>query len=102
MELGVFSYVVDDSVAGTMVPDADRPGLIRVSAKNIRGISKQWPYKSRPVEIDPESMFVHEIVEEGIAVFSGLAPSGDVAHNMARKIENLCREERGLEPWPLE
>jgi hypothetical protein len=56
------------------------------------------------VEVDPESMFVHEIVEyviynEPELLFSYLL-NDQSPHFIAYLVENINRTERGLKEWP--
>ncbi len=123
----IFSYVIDNSIVGTaMLLDREVEGLIRVSTYNLEKLIKREEvyrndplYKKirKPVEVDPESMFVHEITEEILLqevslekfgtrewrflsanIINFLCNSG--IHQIARTMENINRTERGLSKWP--
>jgi hypothetical protein len=80
-------------------------GLIDVSTEQLEWLlereesfKKRWPNEP---EVDPESMFVHEIAEQIIwkrpeVMINYFAQS----QKGAREIENINRKERGLKPWP--
>ncbi|MBI5148388.1 hypothetical protein HZA33_01785, partial [Candidatus Pacearchaeota archaeon] len=90
--------------------DSDEKGLIHVSTEKLDWYRKREEYFAKerckprePVEVDEESMFVHEITE--FLIFNRIELLKDldffwVAHHKARELENINRKERGLKEWP--
>lgn len=122
-DYSIFHYVVDESILGAdMCLDDKKKGLVRVSTKKLKkyleieNIHKTeiWPRYAQKgnesrliegaVEIDPESMFVHEMAEHIIynvpEVLINYFLKKD-PHLVAYEIENINRAERGLELWPI-
>ena len=111
----IFHYVIDNEMIGAdMRLDEEQEGLIRVSARKLRWYQEREEYFRRdklyskirkPVEIDPESMFVHEITEFIInktpKLLSYCFSRTETPHSLAYHIENINRKERGLKEWPL-
>lgn len=118
----IFCYVIDNEMKGPdMCLDERMNGLIRISTKKIKWYQEREQYfKERGmlryadmeketiriedcVEVDPESMFVHEITEFLFyvvpEVFLHYFLKMD-AHTLAYQIENVNRKERGLKLWP--
>ena len=59
------------------------------------------------VEIDPESMFVHDITEFIVYKISEIlvhyfSKYMEFPHFVAHSIENINRKERGLKGWPVD
>ncbi len=111
IDYSIFSYVIDNEMIGyDMRLDDMQSGLIRVSARKIKyfqnreeRIRRDELYKHKvrgPVEIDPESMFVHEIAEYVMLQKLNLFGHFDDIHSLVRSIENINRKERNLKEWP--
>lgn len=111
----IFHYVIDNDMIADMKLDEEKEGLIYVSTKKLKWyLEREKLYEKDElyskirdsVEVDPESMFVHEIVEFILHIpelfdrkiyFSKYFFR---AHEIAREIENINRRERGLKDWP--
>lgn len=111
LDYSIFHYDLENPSIGTdMCFDPDEKGLIHVSTEKLDWYRKREEYyknekyKPRePIEVDEESMFVHEITEFLIFSRPELLKNLDyflMAHNRAREIENINRKERGLKDWP--
>lgn len=122
-DCSIFHYVVDNGMVGyDMRLDEEQNELIRVSTEKLKWYlekeklieeSQIARYVRRhdkvifirgAVEVDPESMFVHEIVEyviynEPELLFSYLL-NDQSPHFIAYLVENINRTERGLKEWP--
>ena len=109
VDYSIFRYNIDDYVTICDMWFKDT-GLIYVSTKKIKELRKierrlaKDKYRPRePVEVDEESMFVHEIAEFLLSFRPEMLKNLDdfwTAHNKAREIENINRKERGLKDWP--
>jgi len=123
VDYAMFKYaVVDKLVSFDMCLDEQNPGLILISADKLKWYEQRESYfeeqgmrrsvlvDGRPmeifgsVEIDPESMFVHEITEfiasKDTEVFLHYISRMEFPHDTGTRLENINRLERGLEPWP--
>ena len=113
IDYSIFTYAIRDSSGPDMCLDKKTSGLVIVSTKTIEWYLKREEAFKRgklrfrqPVEIDPESMFVHEITE--YILYRPDLFNIDIwfqkyfgrEHETARKIENINRRDRGLEDWP--
>ena len=107
----IFRYVIDNEMIGyDMRLDTEESGLIRVSTRKIKYyLKREQNYRlnkilgREPIEIDPESMFVHEISEFIILnkmVLLNQPSYRTNVHQVAREIENINRIERNLKKWP--
>ncbi|MBU3941530.1 MAG: hypothetical protein KKF74_01310 [Nanoarchaeota archaeon] len=103
-----FRYIIDNDLVGTaMALDNKKPGLIRVSAEQLKWYKQKEDhfkaYGLKEPETDPRSMFVHEITEFIVSktpeVFLHYFPKREFPHSIARQIENINRRERGLREW---
>ena len=64
----IFRYIIDNDLVGTvMALDNKKPGLIRVSTKELKWYKQKEDhfkaYGLKEPETDPRSMFIHEITE---------------------------------------
>ena len=116
IDYNIFSYMIDNKMIGPdMRLDEKQQGLIRVSTEKIKWLQereeiykKDELYKMlrEPVEVDIESMFVHEITEWiilkklDLLKFPGYISNAVGAHPFAREMENNNRREHGLKDWP--
>jgi len=123
IDYSIFSYVVNNELIGPdMCLDEKKPGLIMVSTDKLFWYKQKEVYfkeigmrryalvERKPVniigavEVDPESMFVHEIVEfilsKDAETFFHYFSKLEFPHDIAYQIENINRLERGLKPWP--
>lgn len=112
IDYDIFHYVIDNQMIGSdMRLDNEEHGLIRVSTEKLKWYLKREEFFGKnkirePVEIDPESIFVHEISEWIILnKFRLLNQPGYVTnalgfHRAAREIENINRMGRNLKKWP--
>lgn len=111
VDYSIFHYDLENPSIGTdMCFDTKEKGLIHVSAEKLDWYRKREEYykteKYKPrdaVEVDEESMFVHEITEFLILTNLELLKNLDyflLAHNKASEMENINRKERGLKEWP--
>ncbi|MBI2047238.1 hypothetical protein HYT26_03695 [Candidatus Pacearchaeota archaeon] len=119
----IFNYAVDNKMVGPdMCLDKQNNGLIRVSTRKLKWyIEREKHFKDYRmiryakiadknikiegyVEIDPESMFVHEITEFIVSkipeIFFFYFSKMEFPHFLAYQIENINRKERGLKIWP--
>ena len=114
----IFHYIIDNTITADMC--VDERGLIRVSRKRLKWhLEKEELYEKggsfegmrKPVKVDPESIFIHEITEfllwEKSELFVPIIPLKDFfleyiinADRIASKIENVNRRERALRDWP--
>lgn len=117
-----FHYVINDDTMGSdmrFYPDGD--GRIEFSQQQLRWLEERevhmeeqaWPRRIQVgneivllnggVEVDPESMFVHEIAEFVIIntpqVLLQYMLRFVTPHEIAREIENVNRTDRSLKPW---
>ena len=114
LDYNILCYVIDNSMIGSdMCLDEKQNGLIRVSTEKLQwyqkreNLFKNDKLKFRePIEVDPESIFVHEIVKFVfhpplyIDLGSWFSEYFGRAHEVANEIENINRKERGLGEWP--
>lgn len=118
-----FQYIIDNNLIGPdMCLDEKIFGLIRVSTEKLKWYQEREKYYDENkitryaklegevikfeggVEVDPESMFVHEISEFTIYTVPEVALTclfSSDPHKIAYRIENINRKERGLKPWPI-
>ncbi|MBU1200990.1 MAG: hypothetical protein KJ583_05570 [Nanoarchaeota archaeon] len=123
----IFNYKIDNSKAGLgydMFFDEKENGLIRVCTKQLEHYQERENYIKEnstvrrgdigdksviiygAVEVDSESMFVHEITEYvllnpnlfDIKIY--IDKYFGMAHKYAYEMENINRQERGLQLWP--
>ncbi len=124
-DYSIFCYVIDNGMIGCdMKLDEKQEGLIRVSTRKLKWYQEREDcfrkhgmrrYAKRgnetvkiegAVEIDPESMFVHEITEfalfklELFDLTTYLSKYFGRAHEIAYEMENINRRGRGLKEWP--
>jgi len=108
-DYSIFHYVIDDMINSDM--RLDKNGLIRVSRKKLKWYQKREEHFKKnkireSIEVDPESMFVHEITEfilrkpELFDLTIYLSKYFLRWHEIAREMENINRRERGLREWP--
>lgn len=115
MDYSIFYYTVDNELLG---PDMtfDDSGQIRVSTEKLKWYREREQYLRKdklyrrieePAEVDPESMFVHEITEFVLFHRPNLFDFETFCleylflfHETAWKVENINRKERSLNPWP--
>jgi hypothetical protein len=107
----IFNYKINNDkrrmLGIDMSLDNESPGLIFVSTDKIKWLQKRERYfrelNPDEPEVDPESMFVHEITEfiaeRDINVLVHYLSKFQPPHNLAREIENINRVHRGLKPW---
>ncbi len=114
IDYNIFQYIIDNELIGLdMCLDEWQEGLIRVSTETLKWYQEREEYYRKdefygkirePVEVDPESMFVHEIVEfiiyEIPQLFLSYLSKMEFPHSIANQIENINRRERGLKEWP--
>jgi len=112
IDCDIFHYTIDDEMIGSdMRLDNEERGLIRVSTRKLKWYFEREEFFGKhggrePIEIDPESMFVHEIAEFAILNKMGLLnqpgyiTNATNAHQIARAMENINRMERNLKRWP--
>lgn len=121
----IFHYIVDNEMIGSdMRLDEEQEGLVRVSTRTLKWYEERENYFREngmirwakigdeiikiegAVEIDPESMFVHEITEfianKIPEIFLYYFSKMEFAHSVAYSIENINRRERGLKEWPAD
>jgi hypothetical protein len=117
----IFRYLIDNEMISDMRLDEER-GLIRVSTEKLKWHQQRedcfekhkFPrYVQRgneiikikgAVEVDPESMFVHDITESIIYTVPEVLLNYLLKidpHAVAYQIENINRRERGLKEWPM-
>lgn len=118
-----FYYDLNDQTMGSdMRFNTQEEGRIEVSARQLRWLEeREMEFENRGMlrvvytrdgteqyrggaEVDPESMFVHEIAEFVILTnphgFLQVILEKEFPHTKASEIENKNRTERGLRPWP--
>ena len=124
-DYSIFYYILDNEMIGSdMALDDEQEGLIRVSTDKLKWYQKRedffrendmirWARKEGntiqirgAVEIDPESMFVHEMTEFIISktpeILLNYLLKMEFPHFVAYRIENINRRERGLKEWPAD
>lgn len=117
VDYSIFRYVIDNEMIGPdMRLDEKQSGLIRVSTRKLKWYQEREEYFRKnklyskireSLEVDLESMFVHEITEFIILSRPDLFKDLETylskylfrAHKIARKIENINRNDRGLKDW---
>ena len=114
-DYSIFKYIIDNEMIGAdMRLDENKQGLIRVSARKLKWHQKREEHFRKddklygnirePVEVDPESIFIHEITEFIVSktpeVFLHYFFKMEFPHPIALQIENINRIERGLKKWP--
>lgn len=92
----IFRLIIDDEQISDMCLDPKEEGLIRVSQKQLDSLKRQ--------EVDPESIFVHEITEfivdtDPSVYLQNCVPFPKFPHDVACIVENANRKERELKPW---
>lgn len=117
VDYGIFCYILDNKMIGSdMRLDENQQGLVRVSTRKLkwhqkreelfRKYDKLYGKIREPVEVDPESTFIHEITEWiilnklGLLNQPGYISNAIGVHSVSNKIENINRIERGLREWP--
>ena len=118
-----FQYIVDNAQLGhDMFFDIEEKGLIRVSTNQLLWYQDRerefegrgYKRKARifdeyfdiigGVEVDPQSMFVHEIAEfifdTNPRVYLNYFSPVVFSHDIAYHLENINRKERNLKLWP--
>jgi len=112
VDYSIFCYVIDNEMIGLdMRLDENQQRLIRVSTRKLKWYQEREGYFRKckirePVEVDSESMFIHEITEWiilkrlGLLNQPGYVSNAIGAHSVASEIENINRKERGLKDWP--
>ena len=118
-----FHYIIDDKmIIPDMCWDNQDKGLIRVSIRKLKWYQEREQHFKKHgmlryarigdeririegnAEVDPESMFVHEITEFIVHVVPEVLlqyfSEMKFPHSVAYQIENMNRKERGLKLWP--
>ena len=114
-DYSIFRYIIDNKMIGSdMRLDENQQGLVRVSTRKLKWHQKREEHFRKddklygkirdPVEVDPESIFIHEITEFIVSktpeVFLYYFSKMEFPHPIAWQIENINRIERGLKKWP--
>lgn len=121
-DYSIFHYIRDYDMISDMRLGENKDGLIRVNPGKLEWYYKRESYFEEMgmrrsafidgkaariiggVEVDPESIFVHEIAEYIMnkvpEVLLNYLPKFEFPHIIAHKIENINRLERRLKPWP--
>ncbi|MCJ7805820.1 hypothetical protein MUP46_04245 [Patescibacteria group bacterium] len=103
----IFRFIIDNEQMSDMCLDPKEEGLIRVSQKQLDFIKRRQEAFSGMIgaaEVDPESIFVHEITEFIVDIDTSVylqncVPLTRFPHDVACIVENANRKERGLKPW---
>jgi hypothetical protein len=103
----IFRFIIDNEQISDMCLDPKEEGLIRVSQKQLDFLKRRQEVSCGmmgAVEIDLESIFVHEITEfivdtDTSVYLQNCVPFPKFPHDVARIVENANRKERGLKPW---
>lgn len=114
-DCSIFRYIIDNKMFGSdMRLDENQQGLVRVSTRKLKWYQKReelfrkydklYGKIRKPVEVDPESMFVYAItafiVWKNPILLLPYFSQRQFTHPIARQIENINRIERGLREWP--
>ena len=113
-DYSIFRYIIDNEMIGSdMRLDENQQGLVRVSTRKLKWHQKREEYFRKydklygkirePVEVDPESIFIHEITEfivcKNPILLLPYFSQRQFPNSIARQIENINRRERGLREW---
>ena len=103
----IFRFIIDNEQMSDMCLDPIEEGLIRVSQKQLNFLKRRQEAfcgMMEGVEVDLESIFVHEIIEfimniDTSVYLQNCVPLTRFPHDVACIVENANRKERGLKPW---
>ena len=103
----IFRFIIDNEQMSDMCLDPKEEGLIHVSQKQLDFLKRRQEASCEMMgaaEVDPESIFVHEITELIVSIDTSVylqncTPLTRFPHDVACIVENASRKERGLKPW---